>query len=263
MRRSSLVWGVVLLLLGLLLFADAAGIRLPGGARPMEFFWPLVLILAGAWVIFGVLMRPQPQSEQAFVELQGAGEAVVEINHGAGELHIAGGAGMGQLASGTFVGGLEQSAQRAGNRLNVRLSPPSRSFPFFGEFDRYNWDMRLNPEIPMTLRLKTGADNADVDLSALRVTGLKLETGASKTDITLPRSGRLAGDFSLGAASLTIIVPDGVAARVRVSQGVSNVSVNQSRFPRAGDVYQSMDFESAANAVDIRVDAGAADVKVQ
>ena len=104
MRRSSLAWGVVLLLLGLLLFADAAGIRLPGGARPMEFFWPLVLILAGAWVIFGVLMRPQLQSEQAFVELQGAVEAVVEINHGAGELHIAGGAHLRHVALGVARG---------------------------------------------------------------------------------------------------------------------------------------------------------------
>jgi hypothetical protein len=58
MRRSSLIWGVILLLLGLLMLADAAGLRFPGGAAPMQFFWPLLLVLAGAWIVLGVLMRP-------------------------------------------------------------------------------------------------------------------------------------------------------------------------------------------------------------
>lgn len=262
MRRSSLGWGVVLLLLGVLMLGDAAGLRLPGGGRPMDFFWPLLLILAGGWIVLGVWMRPRLQSEQASIDLQGASEASVTVNHGAGELRIAGGAGIGQLASGTFAGGLEQSARRAGDRLEVRMSPPSPSFPFFGGWDRYDWDLRLSSEIPMTLSLKTGADKADADLGSLRLTGLKVETGASQTRITLPRIGRLNADFNLGAASLTINVPEGVAARVRVSQGVSTVRVNTSRFPRTGDVYQSPDFATAANAVDIKLEAGAADISV-
>ena len=263
MRRSSLIWGVILLLLGLLMLADAAGLRFPGGAAPMQFFWPLLLVLAGAWIVLEVLMRPRAVSEQASVDLQGATEATVRLIHGAGELRLAGGAAPGQLASGTFVGGLEQSAHRTGAGLEVRLSVPSFSFPFLSNFERYDWDLRLNSDIPISLRLETGAAKADLDLSTLRLTALKLNTGASETRVTLPAHGRLPANFELGAASLMIIVPEGVAARVRVSQGVSNVVVNETRFPRVGGVYQSPEFASALDAVDITVEAGAAEVRVQ
>ena len=263
MRRSSLVWGVILLLLGGLLLADEAGLRLPGGATPMSFFWPVLLILLGGWMILGVTMRGKTMSEQASIDLQGAAEAAVRINHGAGELRISGGAGIGQLAAGTFVGGLEQTSRRDGNRLDVRMSPPSPPFVFMPHWDRYDWDVRLNSDIPMTLDLKMGANNAIVDLTTLRVTDLKVDTGASQAQITLPSRGRMRANINLGAASLTVIVPADMAARVRVSQGVSAVRVDQSRFARTGDYYQSTGFETAENSADIHIEAGAAEINIR
>lgn len=263
MRNSSLTWGAILLLLGGLMLADAMGIRLPNGATPMSFFWPLALILFGGWMILGVIMRRQPESEQASVDLQGATEATVRLSHGAGELRITSGASMGTLASGTFVGGLEQKSRLNGSSLEVRMSPPSQTFPMFGNFERLDWDVRFNPDVPLALTLQTGADKSEVDLRNLNVTSLKVETGASQTNITLPARGRLRADFNLGAASLRLTVPEGVSARIRVSQGVSDVKVDQARFPRSGDVYQSPDFETAANAVEMQIDAGAAEIRVQ
>ncbi len=263
MHRSSLVWGLILLLLGGLLLANEAGFRLPGGVSPMNFFWPLLLILLGGWMILGVMMRGRVMSEQASVDLQGAGEASVQISHGAGELLISGGAGAGQLAAGTFTGGLEQSSRRDGNRLDVRMSPPAPPFIFSPTWERYDWDVRLNSEIPMSLTLKMGANKAVVDLTNVRVTDLKLETGASQADVTLPSRGKLHASFNLGAASLTVIVPAEMAARIRVSQGVSSVKVDQSRFTRAGEYYQSPGFETAENAADLRIDAGAAEINIR
>ena len=266
MRRSSLIWGVILLLLGGLMFVDATGLRLPGGARPMEFFWPLLLILLGGWLILAVFLRGvnAPESEQATVSLQGASEARVRISHGAGKFNLSSGAGSGDLVNGTFMGGLRQSAHLNGSRLEVALSPaPTDWLSSLGSFRRYDWAVHFNPDIPMTLKLEMGANKSRVDLSDLRVTDLKLETGASDTRVILPKQGRLRADFDLGAASLDVTVPDGVAARIRVNQGVSDVKVNQSRFPRSGNFYQSPDFDSAANSVDITIDAGAAGITVR
>jgi hypothetical protein len=81
--------------------------------------------------------------------------------------------------------------------------------------------------------------------------------------VTLPSRGRLRADFDLGAASLDVIVPEGVSARIRASMGAADLNVNQARFPRSGNVYQSADFDTAANAVDITIDAGAAGIKVR
>ena len=263
MRRSSLMWGAALLLLGGLMLADSAGIRLPGGARPLNFFWPLVLILLGAWMILGVMMRRSVTAEQASVDLQGASEASVQIDHGAGELLIAGGAGMGQLASGTFAGGLEQSSHRNGERLDVKMNPPLPTFMIVPNFDRYDWDLRMNSEVPMTLNLHMGANKATVDLSDMLVRALKVETGASQAEVTLPKRGRMRAEFSLGAASLTVRVPDGMAARIKASHGASSLRVDEVRFPRTGEYYQSPGYDTAENAAEIKIDAGAADIRVQ
>lgn len=262
MRRGNLFWGVVLLLLGGMMLLDAANVRLFGGVRATELFWPVILLVAGAWMIFGVLLRGAAQAEQASIDLQGAREARVRLEHGAGRLQVRGAPLGGELARGTFVGGLRQSAQKTGDRLEVEMRAAEALWIPFGPGVRYDWEVEFNTDIPMKLSLHTGADESDVDLSGLQLTDFKLETGASNTKVTLPARGRLRADFDLGAASLTVIVPQGVAARIRVDSGVSDVRVD-ARFPRVDNVYQSPDYESAVNAVDMTIDAGAAQITVQ
>ncbi len=53
-------------------------------------------------------------------------------------------------------------------------------------------------------------------------------------------------------------MPGGVAARVRAHGGAADISVDGSRFPRtSGGVYQSPDYDSAANKVDLEAEIGA------
>ena len=67
-----------------------------------------------------------------------------------------------------------------------------------------------------------------------------------------------------GAASLDFSVPQGVAARIRFKQGASSSSIDQSRFPLGdGGLYQSPDFDSAANKVEINLEGGANSVNVR
>ncbi|MEW6242060.1 MAG: hypothetical protein AB1564_14745 [Chloroflexota bacterium] len=262
MRHGNLFWGVVLLLLGGMMFLDAANVRLFGGIRATELFWPVILLVAGAWMIFGVFLRGAAQAEQASIDLQGAREARVRLSHGAGRLQVRGASLGGELARGTFGGGLRQSAQKTGDHLEVKMRTAAEIWIPFGPGVRYDWDVEFNMNVPMKLSMETGADESDVDLSGLQLTDFKLETGASNTTVTLPARGRLHADFDLGAASLTVIVPAGVAARIRVDSGVSDVKID-SRFLRVGGVYQSPDYETAANAVDMDIDAGAAQITVR
>ncbi|NOH02271.1 MAG: hypothetical protein HND47_10105 [Chloroflexi bacterium] len=92
MRRGSLIWGTVLLLLGGLLLADAAGVRLPNGNSLMSLFWPLLLIGFGGWMLLGVFLRGKVETESASIPLEDARTASVSVNHGAGELNLHSGA---------------------------------------------------------------------------------------------------------------------------------------------------------------------------
>jgi hypothetical protein len=264
MKRNQLFWGIALLLIGGLLLANELGVRLPNGMLLTDLFWPLILIFGGAWVIFGVFFRSNIEMENASIDLQGANAASLKINHGAGELKIHGGASANELAHGTFAGGLEHKDSRNGDRLEVHMKPAKdvMDFPFFGSHTQLDWDVALNPVIPTALTMSLGANKAMLDLREINITDLKLETGASETHLILPARGRFQADLDVGAASLEVIIPDGLSARIRASVGAADLKIDESRFPRNGSYYQSPDYNSAANTVDMTIDAGAASIKV-
>jgi hypothetical protein len=265
MRRDYIFWGTVLILLGGLLFLNNAGIRLPRGINPMQLFWPTILILLGGWIIFGYFIRGDVQEEQVSIDLQGASQASLKLSHGAGRIVVGGGAAPGILLSGSFAGGVKHSAHLSGDRLNAHLESRPFAFPpFLSGWQGLGWNFNLNRDIPIALKLETGASQADFDLRDVKVTDLKVSTGASKTDITLPaNAGLTTVRVELGAASLDMLVPQGVAARIRAEQGVSAIEIDTVRFPYANGIYESVDYSSAENKVDIMIQAGAGRVAVR
>jgi hypothetical protein len=265
MGRNQLVWGFILLLVGGLMLAGEMGIRLPNGTSPMDLFWPLALLGAGAWVLVGVFFRGNIETESASIDLQGASSVDLKVSHGAGELKIHSGANASELAHGSFMGGLDHKADRNGDQLKVRMRPAkdAMNFPFFGTHSQLDWDVALNSNIPIALKLNLGANKSVVDLRDMNITDLDLDTGASETKLTLPSRGRFKADLNLGAASLEVIVPDELSVRIRASTGAADLKIDESRFPRSGGYYQSPDFDSAANSVDIIINAGAASIRVR
>ncbi|MFN8381935.1 MAG: DUF5668 domain-containing protein [Anaerolineales bacterium] len=265
MRRNQVVWGVVLLLLGVLMLANSMGIRLPNGKSFTELFWPVLLIILGGWILFGIFFRSSIETENVSIDLQGAREASVKLNHGAGEFKVHSGAGMNEMVHATITGGVEQKVNRDGDKLEIKMRPAQdfMSIPFVGPSNQLDWDVALNANIPTALKMNLGANKSVIDLHDLSITDLKLETGASETNLTLPSQGRFRADLDLGAASLTITIPDGLSARIKASLGAADMKVDESRFPRAGGYYQSPDYETAANAADITIDGGAASIKIR
>lgn len=260
MKRSQLFWGVVLLLIGGLMLADQMGIRLPNGGSLMSLFWPVLLIGLGVWALIGVFLRGEIKTETASIDLQGAREAVVHISHGAGEFRLHSGASSNELLRGSFTGGLSRTDSRNGEKLEVRLRPANDFifFPPFGWREQLDWDVSFNSSIPVALDMNLGANKSVIDLKDLTVTDLRLKGGASDTVITLPARGRLKADFEVGAASLTIVVPEGVAIRAHASIGAGDFQVDRTRFPNR----VSPDYETSPNAVDINVKGGAVSVRI-
>jgi hypothetical protein len=50
---------------------------------------------------------------------------------------------------------------------------------------------------------------------------------------------------------------------VRFEGGLASIDVDQNRFPRAGGVYRSPDYDTAQNKVDIEVKAGVGSLDVR
>ena len=252
MRNGSLFWGAVLILLGVLMAFDV-----------IQYFWPILLIAVGAWIVVGAFRRGgSGKSEAVAVDLQGAREMSVRIGHGAGQLRVGAGASAGKALEGECTDNVRVQSSLTGDRLEVRVSGEVVFVPFAWNNRGLDWNLRLSKEIPFSLELETGANQSTVDLRDLRVTSVKLKTGASSTDITLPATGILTAEIQMGAAEVKVRVPQGMAARIRSRSGLADVSVDTNRFPHANGIYESTDFGSSPNRVDMTVEAGVGKVSI-
>jgi len=267
MRSNRMFWALILVLFGFALLASNLGIIT---VNVWRFFWPVFLIALGVWFLVGTAMGPKDMEVLAgSVDLDDAKSASITVKHGAGRLALSGVAEPGKLVSGTFALGLDARVTKNGDHLDVILQPQQQVFPdvlFPGNWiggKGLAWDFGLSDELPLDLVFEVGAVDAHLDLSALKVKNLSLQTGASSTNMKLPAAaGMTYLKVGAGAASINIQVPEGVAARVESEHGLASVNVDQNRFPKSGGVYQSADYETAENKVDIRIETGVSSIEI-
>lgn len=262
MRSASLFWGAVLIFLGGLFLLSNLGVFT---VDVWGVIWPVALILLGVWLLWGRLFRRGETLEHANIPLEGASRAQVRLSHGAGRLLISAGAGAGDLLEGDFGGGLNLRTRRQGDLLEAELRSAATGWtPWEWGPQQRQWTLRFNRQVPLSIKLDSGASESILDLSELLVAELNLSSGASSTEITLPaRAGFTRVKISGGAAGFKVRIPDGVAASIHYSGGLAGVNVDTQRFPRTGDVYQSSDFAIAENKVDLFFEVGAASIEVR
>ena len=259
-RRGNLFWGVILILLAALLLLRQMG-WLVGDI--FGYFWPLLIIAFGIWLIFGFFARNKSvEGQHVSIPLEEATSAYIKLDHGAGRLMLHSGAGAGEIINGTFGNGLNYKSSVEGGRLEVKLRTSQQPWAWWpGE--SLDWDIHLNRDIPLSLNIDSGASASVIDLSDLKVTELDIDTGASSTELTLPaNAGSTHVDIDTGASSLKVKIPSGVAASIRVNTGISSVNIN-SRFARLdGGLYQSADYGTAANRVDMTISSGVGSIEI-
>ena len=262
MRRSSLFWGIVITLAGVVLLLNSIGI-LRGNV--WIYFWPALLIFGGLWLLLAPRMYPRSTERQDLsLPLDGASRANVTIKHGAGRLTLRALDQPGQLVSGAFYGGIEHDLYRSGDeaRLTLRSPMPVMVPPMMGG-QGYSWDFGLTRELPMSLTFETGAGEYNVDLSQLKVNDLVIHTGASSMNVTLPSAGVVRVKVESGAASVRLRLPDGVAGRIHVESGLSGINIDSGRFPQNGSTYETPGFDSQPNRIEIDVKTGVGSIEVR
>jgi hypothetical protein len=258
MKRNDLGWGIVLVLIGSVLllnrFLEVNIWRLAG---------PLLLIGVGLWILWSSQTVGEIEEETIHIPLKGARRAEIHIRHGAGHLDVSAGESPDIVVSGSFRGGMAYERHRPGDAVSLKMRVRNHApWTWFSERG-FNWNTKLNKEIPLALHIEGGLSENHLDLTDLQVTDLHIEGGLSSTEITLPaHAGTNQAHLESGLASLNVRIPEGVAARVRSESGLSSVNVDEERFPKSGDVYRSPDFDGAENRVDIRVESGLGSVKI-
>ena len=82
-------------------------------------------------------------------------------------------------------------------------------------------------------------------------------------DVVLPdNAANLSVAAKTGAGNVAVHVPSGLAAKVHATSGLGKVIVDPRFSKTDGNTYQSPDYDSAANKVEITANSGAGNVSV-
>ncbi|MGA2284099.1 MAG: MarR family transcriptional regulator [Candidatus Dormibacteria bacterium] len=203
---------------------------------------------------------------------RGAGEAVdgelsaplgrvtagrLEIIASVARMRVGGDAGMPDLYRASF--------DRHPPRIRVSGGTVSFTFPGLWHAGAGRGLVTLNATIPWALDIRGGASEMDLELSGLALSEMTMTGGASRIDLRLSRPvGTVPLRIRGGASRVSIRRPAGVPVRVRVSGGLSRLTLDARRLGSAGSgaVLDSSGYETAADRYELVVEGGASRITV-
>ena len=131
-----------------------------------------------------------------------------------------------------------------------------------------DWDLMVSRDVAVDIEIKAGAADLDLDLHDIDVRTLFIGAGASDIRITLPaHASQTHVEIAAAAANIEIVIPYGVAMQVY------NNSVLSAMDTYSGDTYSGRDvpglqfyglynYDTAENRVDIEIDGGVAVIAI-
>jgi hypothetical protein len=297
-RRPSIIGPLILITAGMLFLLANMGM-LPFTFWELAVrFWPIILILIGLEIIFGrrsllgalvilvlwvglvagviwvayaqgggIFPSGAAATEELSQSLGDIKSATVDLNVGFSNTTLTSlGTDTGDLMKGTFRHSegvrMVKTYTVAGSDGRLSLKEEGSNF-ILGGATASRWELALNPSLPVVLRVDGGVGRTNLDLGALNITSLQVDTGIGTMNVTTPGSGSVTMRLNGGIGSATVNIPQGVAGRLRVSSGLGSIRVDESRFPKFGEIYQSADFASAANKIDMEVDGGIGSINIR
>lgn len=229
--------------------------------------------------------------------LNGATTAKVEINCDTGHLTIdrlTGGEGV--LASGTLQyfekqGLPARTVNTSSGQATLTLrgggtGQPWFRFPWAACGGAYEWRIHLNPTVSSDITAHSGGGNVKLNLAGMAITRLSADTGGGSMDVVLPDNaanlsataktgggnvtveigsgitGSNTVNANSGAGNVVVRVPSGIEAKVHAASGLGKVTIDSQFSKTDKNTYQSSDYDSAANKVEITVNSGAGNVSV-
>ncbi len=147
------------------------------------------------------------------------------------------------------------------------------------------WSVYLNPLVSYELSILTEGGIIKIDLTDLIVTRVNAETGGGNMEITLPQTsenlsvsaktgagkvtinvgniikGRNSINASSGAGEMNVVIPAGVAARISITEG--NVIADSELIKIDDTTYETSDYQTASDVLDITAGSGAGKVIVE
>jgi hypothetical protein len=261
--RLADLWPLILIVIGLELIVR----RTMHGAA-MDIATILVLLIAGlgaiAYVATGPAISGGTHTFTTTAPGGGLSTAALDLEVGAADLNVVADSSLGTdlyKAVITYSGPApEVTLDKSTGTLRITQQG---EFGFFGS-RHLTVDLHINPSASWSFNLNSGATNATLKLTNVKVTSLEANSGAVRLDLTLgPPKGIVPIRVNGGAPNVRVHRPSGVAISVRLSGGALNLNADGHHTASLGTAsWQSDGYSSATDAYSIEVNGGACNVTI-
>jgi hypothetical protein len=273
------LWPVLLIALGLdvligqrstigAIISGVLMVALLGGALAVAILAPSIPGLAG------LTQQAEPQTEHVEHPLGGVERASVSIDWTGAPGTLDALRDSPNLIEadvvyrGDLIFDVDVRDDQADVKLDSVLSGPWFGLPEWRSWREEQWDVKLSPEVKLSLALDTGSGTYEFDLSELQVSALSLDSGSGAVALTLPASTSFDALIDSGSGPLAIAVPKDVGARVVLDDG-SGIFDPGERFrlvegePDGDGIWETRDFGTAEHTILIEIDQGSGPVRIR
>ncbi|WP_181884577.1 toast rack family protein [Neobacillus piezotolerans] len=198
------------------------------------------------------------------IEKDKAESLEVEVNLGVGKLSVTGGSD--EWLEGTVVENKkfkpDISYHLSGKKGKAIVEQKKNGLWNFG-FGKAenNWEIALNDEVPVDLRVNAGVSDANLDLRDIELSNLEVDGGIGDIEINL--GGKREKGFhtvlNLGVGKTTIILPKEVGIKLITDKGIGKVDM-EGFTKKSGNVYVNQAFEDSDTVIVIDSNLGIGEV---
>jgi hypothetical protein len=211
------------------------------------------------------------QTDNETVQLGDARIVDTQITVGAGDLTITGGAD--NLLDATFTYNIPSSKPEVNydvnqsgdtNIGNLTVKQPAELdlSPNLTDY-RYDWDLKFDNSVPMSMEIKLGAGETNLNLGELNLTGLDVTVGAgtATVDLTGEYQSDLQAEIRGGVGNLNLILPESTGVRVKIDGGLGNVVATG--LQREGDDFVNETYGSSEHTLEVHVQGGVGEINME
>jgi hypothetical protein len=206
------------------------------------------------------------QRQSQSVDVEEARSVRTDLEIGAGELNVTGGAD--RLMEADFAYNVadwkpEINYDVSGDTGELRVQQGQGEGPTITGDARNEWDIRFNDEVPTTVSVQMGAGESDLDLDSLTLTGLDLEMGAGRTtiDLTGAYDRDLVASIQGGVGRATVRLPSEVGVRVEAQGGLGQI--NAEGLQKEGEAYVNDAYGDSEVTLDVDIQGGVGQINLE
>lgn len=189
----------------------------------------IAALMAGALCLCGCVVEATgpTQHDSRTIDLDASERVSVDLNMGAGNLRVDGGTPKLMRADFTYNVASWKPYVRyrsAAGHGTLSIEQPSGSHAHMGA-SKYQWDLRLNRDVPVDMHVHFGAGDATLNLGSLTLRSVEVDMGVGKLNMDLRGSPKRNYDVSIrgGVGEATVRVPSDVGVYGEAQGGIGEI----------------------------------------